>query len=154
MNRLLLGFSILSLFSLGACVQMADAGPFCELTPLPTVQKEQNSAWCWAASVTLVINHLNPQRAFKQCTVVQKTIAPGRKDIDCCLVTDEAIGTADERDPKVIKSLDRCQTTQWPEQGLKANGYNFDLINYFPFEPGTDPYNQGLEWADLTRSNL
>lgn len=149
MNRLFFGFSILSFFSLGACVQMANSEPFCELTPpIMTVEKQQNSEWCWAASTTLVINHLDPQRALKQCTVVQNTIAAGREDIDCCLATKDVENSVDRSNPKVIASINLCQTTNDPENALEVNRYKFDRIKYFPLGP--DPYNQGLDWADLT----
>lgn len=130
---------------------MADADPFCELIPpIMTVERQENSAWCWAASATLVINHLDPQRALKQCTVVQNTIAAEREDIDCCLATDEVSTTVDRSNRKVKDSLDLCPTRNRPENALAAHRYKFDRIKYFPLKPDTNPYNQGLDWDDLT----
>jgi hypothetical protein len=132
MNRFYFGLSILSFFSLVACVQVetiscgncdappprqetsdqetviagTNPAPFCQLNPsITTVQQQENSAWCWAASTTLVIKHLDPNSILTQCNSVQATLEPeieayiagevanGRNPedvvVNCCFVTDE-----------------------------------------------------------------
>jgi hypothetical protein len=197
MNRLHFGLSILSLFSLVACVQVktiscgnCDAPPLPQVTPeqpniLPTqlpatfyrgpnlaqlcqlnppiapFQKQENSSWCWAASTTLVMNHLEPQSSLKQCDVVQKSLAPeirqyvvkelttnGRTDvpIDCCSVTDQIIKSSTALTQLQRDSLGVCITTFRPERALEALGYSFELAQW-PAD-STDP--QGLTWDQLT----
>lgn len=189
MNRLHFGLSILSLLSLVACVQVetiscgnCDALPppqvtsdpgtnseQCELDPpITTVQKQQNSAWCWAASTSLVINHLEPlrQRRLEQCNVVQTTLTDSieKKDtelhnqgilgeINCCRVTDDALFNASQSylsDKVIIASEEVCHTTDRPEKALNANGYQnrFELRWYNPYN--TSLQGQGLDWDELT----
>ena len=143
--------------------------PLCLLNPpLPGVQKQHTSAWCWAASTTLVINHLEPDRAHKQCSVVQATLTPeieeyirqeeakGRIDVrvDCCLVTDEEMKNYDpQNNPKpsdkyVNDSIAMCHTTGRPEWALWEHGYGnrFKVIRWDP----SFPEGQGLTWESVT----
>src|SRR5262249_39822859 len=63
------------------------ANPLCRLVPpITMVDKQENSAWCWAASTHMVIKYLEPLRDLTQCQVVYNTLASGRNDVDCCLV--------------------------------------------------------------------
>ncbi len=139
--------------------------PLCRLNPpLPTFQKQDNSAWCWAASTTLVIDHLAPNRHLKQCEAVQTTLAPEREQyeekvlsttgkvvsIDCCLVTDQALeqnpGGSDDDNVKASKAV--CHTTFRPEWALNALGYEnrFKMVRWLPDRPGPN----GLTWDELT----
>lgn len=142
-----------------------DTAPLCQLNPpLPTFQKQDNSAWCWAASTTLVIDHLEPNRHLKQCEAVQTTLAPERKQyedevlsntgkvvsIDCCLVTDQALeqnpGGSDDDNVKASKAV--CHTTFRPEWALNALGYEnrFQIVRWPLDRPGP----RGLTWDELT----
>ena len=139
--------------------------PLCRLNPpLPTFQKQDNSAWCWAASTTLVIDHLAPNRHLKQCEAVQTTLAPEREQyeekvlsttgkvvsIDCCLVTDQALeqnpGGSDDDNVKASKAV--CHTTFRPEWALNALGYEnrFQIVRWPLDRPGP----RGLTWDELT----
>lgn len=142
------------------------ASPLCQLNPpLPTFQKQDNSAWCWAASTTLIINHLDPNHPLKQCETVQTTLAPEREQYeeevlrttgkvvstDCCLVTDKALeqnpGGSD--DDNVKASIAVCHTTFRPEWALNALGYKnrYQIIRWpLPGRPGPN----GLTWDELT----
>mgnify|MGYP001317616607 FL=1 len=195
MNRLHFCLSILSLFSLVACVQVktiscgnCDAPPLsqkpprilptdlpatvyigpntaqlCQLNPqIAPFQKEDNSSWCWAASTTLVMNHLEPKDALKQCNVVQSSLEPeirdyienerakGRSDVisvDCCSVTDDKMHESDARTQLVIDSVSVCHRTFRPERALEALGYSFKPARWEPAD-STDP--PGLTWDQLT----
>lgn len=140
-----------------------DVAPLCQLSPpLSTFQKQDNSAWCWAASTTLIIDHLEPNRHIKQCEAVQTTLTPERKQyeeevlnttgnvvsVDCCRVTDRALEAEDPTDKNIIGSKIVCHTTFRPEWALNALGYEnrFQLVRW---DPGsTQP--QGLSWEELT----
>jgi hypothetical protein len=173
MNRLFFGLSIIAFFSLVACVQVktisscrnCDAppppqGPLCQLNPpIMTVEKQKNSSWCWAASTTLVINHLNqlepePRDPLKQCSVVHTTLELD-EHVDCCLVTDEEMWKYDPNNPdhieapqKVKDSVAVCHTALHPERALAAHGYGnrFKDVRWDP--ANTTP--QGLTWEELT----
>ena len=189
MNRLHFVLSILSLFSLVACVQVktiscgnCDApslsqeppiilptdlpatvyiGPnsaqLCQLNPqIAPFQKEDNSAWCWAASTTLVMNHLGPQHALKQCDVVQRSLEPeiqayidGRIDlrVECCSVTDDKMHQFVASNQLMIDSVIVCHRTFRPERALEALGYSFKPARWEPAD-STDP--PGLTWDQLT----
>ena len=192
MNRLHFGLSILSLFSLVACVQVktiscgnCDApsdqggippthlpatfytGPnsalLCQLNPpIAPFQKQENSSWCWAASTTLVMNHLEPQDDLKQCDVVQSSLEPeiqeyikeehakGRIDVisvDCCSVTDDKIAGYGPDNPVPVDSTNICHRTFRPEWALGAQGYSFKLDRWVTPD-STDP--PGLTWDKLT----
>jgi len=122
----------------------------CELAPqITTVETQENSSWCWAASTHLVIKHLEPLRDLTQCQVVNNTLAPGSTDIDCCLVTDEAMKTANTSDPKVRNSVAVCWTTNRPESALDANGYyaHYAMIEWD--SSNTPPEGPGLTWDEV-----
>jgi hypothetical protein len=129
--------------------------PFCQLQPpITTVHKQENSAWCWAASTYLVISHLEPNRDLTQCKAVHITLEPEREAyeedqrrqgidvrLDCCRVTDEALRNEDPTDNNIIGSKIICHTTFRPEWALNALGYE----NRFQNVPG-----EGLTWEELT----
>lgn len=136
--------------------------------PVTNVQKQENSAWCWAASTTQVIRHLEPNLNLTQCMTVQKTLTPeveeyirqeeakGRTDVrvDCCLVTDEEMKNYDPRNPNprpndkyIPDSVEVCHSRGRPEWALNALGYEnqFGLVKWDP----DVLQGQGLTWDQL-----
>jgi hypothetical protein len=152
--------------SIGAVPELLQPGhdlmsqSLCQLDPpVSTVRKQENSAWCWASSTQLVIEHLE-QRKIEQCAVVQTALTDERGEferqhaaedlhVDCCTVTDKALETADRSNKDVQASMTVCHRTYRPEWALAAHGYGdkFSLLRYDP--SSTAP--QGLGWDDLRR---
>src|SRR5262249_2677820 len=126
------------------------ANPLCRLVPpITMVDKQENSAWCWAASTHMVIKYLEPLRDLTQCQVVYNTLASGRNDVDCCLVTDDAYKTANKSDPIVNNSVGVCWANEYPGPALDANGYygHYALIRWGP--SNTPPEGPGLTFEEI-----
>jgi hypothetical protein len=139
------------------------SAPLCQLSPpITSSQMQANSAWCWATSTTVIINHLEPRRPLKECQTVHTTLSPeidayekevlettGEKvKVECCRVTDDALKTENPDDKDIIASKTVCHTTFRPEWALMALGYEnrFKLVRW----DSNSTIPQGLPWEELT----
>jgi hypothetical protein len=138
--------------------------PQCQLQPdITGVHLQDYEAWCWAASTHMVIRFLEVASTLRQCDVAYNTVkslgivdeyerAHPDVEIDCCRVTDQAIGSQNQTDPVIIGSKTVCHRNSRAKFALRANGYvtdggqnRFQIVEWNPYE--TVP--EGVPWSDL-----